>query len=340
MTSQQSMRVGVLGAGNWGTALAHQLATIGHDVRLWAYEKEVVDGINSSHRNPLFLSDAQLSERIEATNDLEEAVCDAALVLFVIPAQLQRSYLARVKSHLPVGAPLVICSKGIERESLATVEEVFEEELPESFHGQISVLSGPSFAAEVARGMPTYLTVACRNPDVAKTAQEAMASKNFRIYTTDDVMGVAIGGALKNVMAIAVGASDALGLGDNTRAGLITRGLAEITRLALSKGGRPETMLGLAGAGDLILTCTGDLSRNRTVGKLLAKGLSRTEIEAKMNMVAEGIATTESAHFLARRCEVDLPITEQIYGLLFGGITVLDALQALQERSLKEEWRA
>jgi glycerol-3-phosphate dehydrogenase (NAD(P)+) len=320
--------------------LAHQLATLGHDVNLWAYEKEVADGINRSRRNPLFLTDARLSERITATNDLHEAVCDAALVLFVIPAQLQRSYLGQAKPHLPAGVPLVICSKGIERESLATMEEVFEEELPEEYHGQISVLSGPSFAAEVARGMPTYLTVACRNPDVAKTAQEAMASKNFRIYTTDDVMGVSIGGALKNVMAIAVGASDALGLGDNTRAGLITRGLAEITRLALSKGGRSETMLGLAGAGDLILTCTGDLSRNRTVGKLLAKGLSRAEIDAKMNMVAEGIATTESAHFLAKRCGVDLPITEQIYGLLFGGTTVLDALQALQDRSLKEEWRA
>jgi glycerol-3-phosphate dehydrogenase (NAD(P)+) len=332
-------RIGILGGGSWGTALAQMLAKGGHQATLWAMEPEVVGGINTEHRNPLYLSDIPLPEALRATGDLEEAVRDADIVLFVIPAQFVRGYLVEVHDHLPPGIPLVICSKGIERGTLATMHRVFEEELPGKNQKGICVLSGPSFAAEVGRDLPTNVTCAATALDVAERVQSTIATRNFRIYTTDDVVGVEIGGALKNVMAIAVGCGEGLGFGHNTRAALVTRGLAELTRLALKLGGRPETMLGLAGVGDLILTCTGDLSRNRQVGIRLAKGQTVEAIKKEMKMVAEGIETAASAHDLAVREGVDAPITEQVYQVVHEGKTVLDAMRTLQDRALKAEWR-
>jgi glycerol-3-phosphate dehydrogenase (NAD(P)+) len=333
-----SLRVGVLGAGSWGTALSHLMGTQGHTVDLWAYEAEVVEGVDRDRKNPLYMTDLSLPENVNATGDLEEAVARAEMVLFVIPTQHARQYLRRVGDHLPSGVPLVACSKGIERKTLLTMEGIFAQELPEKKRAGYCVLSGPSFAAEVARGMPTNVTVACRDPATARTVQAAVSTRAFRAYTTDDVTGVEIGGALKNVIAIVAGGSDELGLGNNTRAAMITRGLAEITRLAVHLKARPETLLGLSGVGDLVLTCTSDLSRNRHVGKLLARGKSLADIQAEMTMVAEGVPTTESAHHLAREHGIDLPITEQLHAVLYQGKSVPEGMSALQDRSLKDEW--
>jgi glycerol-3-phosphate dehydrogenase (NAD(P)+) len=330
-------RVAVIGAGSWGTALGHLLARRGHDVTMWAYEPEVVAGINQNHHNPLFMSEAALPPNVRATGELAEALRGAQMVLFTIPAQLLRARVREVASLLPE-VPLVICSKGIERGTLSTLDEVFRQELPERLHRFVCVLSGPSFAAEVLAAHPTNVTLACRDREVARAAQAAIATRDFRLYTTDDVIGVEIGGALKNILAIVVGGADELGLGHNTRAALITRGLAEITRIAVKLGARPETLLGLSGVGDLVLTCTGDLSRNRTVGKLLARGYSMEQVRAEMKNVAEGVPTAESAHQLAQRHDIDTPIIEAVYQVLYEGTSVIEVMQQLQARSLKDEW--
>jgi len=338
MGEQQPQKITVLGAGSWGTALSHFLASSGHEVTLWALEPEVVEGINTRHKNPIYMKDAELPPNLKASGDYAEALEGAQLVLFVIPAQVVRGCLAQLAQLLPRDVPLVICSKGIERGTLATMEEVFTAELPEHFHRYLSVLSGPSFAAEVIAGLPTNVTVAARDKTIARQVQAAVGTRMFRIYTTDDMVGVEIGGALKNTMAIVVGGCDALGFGHNTRAAIITRGLAEITRIVVRMGGRPETMLGLAGVGDLVLTCTGDLSRNRSVGKLLAGGMSMDEVRGQMTEVAEGVATTESAYQLARKHGVDTPIIDMVYRVIYDGVPVAQAMASLQDRELKDEW--
>ena len=337
MTDEQ-LRVTVLGAGSWGTALGHLLAGRGHQVTMWAFEPEVVAGINERHVNPLYMKDTPLPPNMRASGSFAEALSGAQMVLFTIPAQRTRRVLRELAPLLPK-VPLVICSKGIERGTLATLDQVFREELPAELHRFIAVLSGPSFAAEVISNQPTNVTLACRDREVATAAQSAIATRAFRVYTTDDVLGVEIGGALKNILAIVVGATDELGLGHNTRAALITRGLAEITRIALRLGARPETLLGLSGVGDLVLTCTGDLSRNRTVGKLLARGCTMQQVRDQMSNLAEGVETTESAHQLAERLGVEVPIIDVVYAVIYEGKGVLDAMQALQGRSLKDEWR-
>lgn len=336
--AEESLRVTVIGSGSWGTALGHLLARGGHQVTMWALEPEVVAGINGQHRNPLYMSDAELPENMRASGDFAEALQGAQMVLFVIPAQVMRKQLRVMREHLPAAAPLVICSKGIERGTLATMDQVFREELPESFHKWIAVLSGPSFAAEVIQARPTNVTVAARDIEVAHQVQHSIATRDFRIYTTDDVIGVEMGGALKNILAIVIGGSDALGLGHNTRAALITRGLAEITRIAVNLGGRPETMLGLAGVGDLVLTCTGDMSRNRQVGKLLAQGHSMEQVKQEMKQVAEGVPTTESAYQLAHKHGIDAPIIDTVYKVIYEGLDIVSAWTALQDRQLKPEW--
>ena len=338
-TSQRKHRIGVFGGGSWGTALANALGGTGHDVTIWALEPEVVSGINERHRNPLFLKDTLLEPSVQASSDMADVVEGAELLLFVIPAQFVRPKLRELRDRLSPDAPLVICSKGIEQKTLCTMEEVFKQELPERLHHLVSVLSGPSFAAEVASGLPTSVTVAARDLEVARRVQKMVAARHFRVYTTDDVVGVEIGGALKNVMAIVVGGCDALGLGANTRAALITRGLAEITRIAVRLGGRAETLLGLSGVGDLVLTCTGDLSRNRNVGKLLAKGHTMDEVRGQMQAVAEGVPTTESAYQLAQKHGIDAPIIEVVYRVIYDGWSVPDAIKALQDRTPKDEWR-
>lgn len=332
------MRIGVLGAGSWGTVLAYLLAHKGYRVDLWAYEPQVVNRINAEHRNPCYATELRLPDTIHACSDPREAVDQSQIVLSVIPAQFVRRYLKEIAGNLPSDIPIVVCSKGIERGTFATMEEVFLQELPESNRAGYCVLSGPSFAKEVAQGMPTNVTLASRRLRVAKHVQTLLATRVFRVYTTFDVTGVEVGGAMKNVIAIAAGASDELGFGNNTRAALITRGLAEITRLAVNLEARPETLLGLAGVGDLFLTCSSDLSRNRQVGRLLARGRSLSDIQGEMKMVAEGITTTESAYQLAQSRGIDLPITEQLYRVLYEGKSVNDAMVALQDRALKDEW--
>jgi len=333
-----SLDVTVLGAGSWGTALTHLLARQGHRVRLWAREDEVVEGINRGRKNPLFLSEADLPEGVTATGDLGAAVQGAEMVLVVIPSQHVRSHMVAVRDDLPARIPVVICSKGIEQGTLCTMHQVLEEELPGKHHEGISVLSGPSFALEVVRRNPTNVTVAARSQAMAEQVQRAIATRDFRVYSSTDILGVELGGALKNVIAIAAGAADGLGFGHNSKAGLMTRGLAEITRLAVTMGGRPETMAGLAGMGDLILTCTGDLSRNRQVGQLLAGGKTFAQIRAEMRQVAEGVATSVSVHSLAAREAVDMPISEQVYRALHEDKPVPDAMETLLARSLKPEW--
>lgn len=334
----KTLKVTVLGAGSWGTALTHLVARLGHRVKLWAREAEVVEGINRTRRNPLFLSEAELPEGVTATGDLGEAVRDAEMVLVVIPSQFVRSHMVAIRDDLPARIPVVICSKGIEQDTLCTMHQVLTEELPGKHHDGISVLSGPSFALEVVKHHPTNVTVAAKSQAVAEQVQAALAARDFRVYTSTDVLGVELGGALKNVIAIAAGAADGLGFGHNSKAGLMTRGLAEITRLAVTMGGRSETMAGLAGMGDLILTCTGDLSRNRQVGQLLAEGKTLAEIRSQMRQVAEGVATSVSVHALAAREGVEMPISEQVYRSLHENKPVPDAMESLLARSLKPEW--
>lgn len=331
-------KITVLGAGHWGTALAHLAGRQGHEVTVWALEPEVVDGINETHRNPTFLSEMELPEGVWATGDLGESVRAAGMVLVVIPSQFVRPYMVAIRDELPPGIPVVICSKGIEKSSLSTMHQVLKEELPGKHHAGISVLSGPSFALEVARRYPTNVTVAAEDHGVAETIQKTLSTRDFRIYTSTDVVGVELGGALKNVIAIAAGAADGLAFGHNSKAGLMTRGLAEITRLAVSMGARPETMAGLAGMGDLILTCTGHLSRNRQVGEWLAQGKTMEDLRHEMRQVAEGVATSKSVHELASREQVDMPIAEQVYQVVHQGRSVPDAMEALLARALRPEW--
>jgi len=332
------LKVSVLGAGSWGTALAHLMGSQGHDVTIWAMEPEVVQGINEEHRNPVFLKEAHLPETVGATESITEAVAGAQMVLMVIPSQFVRERMVAVRDHIPRDIPIVICSKGIEQGSLCTMHQVLTEELPGKHHKGICVLSGPSFALETAKKMPTNVTVAADDTGVADFVQKAVATRYFRVYTSPDVIGVECGGALKNVIAIAAGGADGLSFGHNTKAGMLTRGLAEIARLAVAMGGRPETMMGLAGMGDLLLTCTGSLSRNRMVGQKLAEGKTLEQIKSEMRMVAEGVATSVSVHNLAAKFEVEMPISQQVYEVLHTGKSVTEALDALLSRPLKAEW--
>ncbi len=331
------MRVGVIGAGAWGTALAQLLASKGDQVRLWAHEPEVVEDVNRRHENRVFLGGVELHPELRATVELGEAVAGAELVLSVVPSHVVREVMGRLGPHLPVGVPLVSASKGIENDSLLTVGEVIEDVLPIVHHPVLCFLSGPSFAREVALLRPTAVSVAARFERVAVQVQQRLAAPTFRTYSTTDVVGVELGGALKNVIAIAAGAADGLGLGHNAVAALITRGLAEVTRLAVKRGANPLTLAGLSGMGDLVLTCTGGLSRNRQVGHKLAQGLTREEIVRDMRQVAEGILTARAAHQLAAREEIDMPICAHVYRMLYEGLPVQEAVIGLMGRSLKRE---
>jgi glycerol-3-phosphate dehydrogenase (NAD(P)+) len=331
------MRVAVLGAGAWGTALAHLMAVKAAEVRLWAFEPEVAEDVNTRHENGAYLPGVELPGTLTATPDLAEALAGAELVLSVVPSHVLRGVLERASPHLPRGVPIVSASKGIENDSLMTVGEVLEDVLPIVYHPMLVFLSGPSFAREVALMRPTAVSVAARYERVALTAQRLLSGPTFRAYTTTDVIGVELGGALKNVIAIAAGAADGLGLGDNAIAALITRGLAEITRLAVKRGANPLTLSGLSGLGDLVLTCTGSQSRNRMVGHKLAQGLTRVRIVEDMRQVAEGIQTARAAHALAEREEIDMPIAAQVHRMLYEDLPAPEAVSALLGRSLKRE---
>ncbi len=332
-----AIRVGVIGAGAWGTALAHLMASKGDEVVVWAFEPEVAEEINTENENRTYLPDAELPAGLRATNSLAEALDGRELVISVMPSHVVRDVMGRAAPHLPEGVPVVSASKGIENETLMTMSEVIEDVLPMVYHPVLAFLSGPSFAREVVRMQPTAVSVASRFERVAERVQKMMACPYFRIYTTNDVPGVEMGGALKNVIAIASGAAAGLGLGTNTIAALITRGLAEITRLAVKRGSNPLTLAGLSGMGDLVLTCTGPLSRNRTVGEKLGQGMKLSDIVRDMRQVAEGVKTAKSAYNLARREEIEMPITTMVYRMLYEDLPAQEALVGLMSRSLKKE---
>jgi len=330
-------RAAVIGAGSWGTALAELLASTGLPTVVWAYETDVAEEIEREHRNSRYLPEVTLDERLSATSDLEAAVRGASVVLSVSPSHVVRQVMKQAAPFIRPDALVVSASKGIENDTLQTMDEVLSDVLPAEIAARSVYLSGPSFALEVAQKQPTAVTVASRSQEAAERAQAIFQTPVFRVYTSADVRGVELGGALKNVIAIAAGAVDGLGFGYNTRAALITRGLAEITRLGVALGAQPLTFAGLAGMGDLILTCTGALSRNRSVGVELGKGRSLDDILGGMIMVAEGVRTSRSAHDLAQREGIEMPIVSEIYAVLFEGRAPRDAVENLMGREPKPE---
>ncbi len=330
--------VAVLGAGAWGTALGKALADKGELVRLWSHLPEVAEGINTTHENRRFLPGASLPASLTATADPAQALDGADLVLLVVPSHAMREVLGNLKGLLPPRAPLVNAAKGIENDSLMLVHEIARDVLGESVLERYTALSGPSFAKEVVERHPTAVVVAGKRAEVVTHVQHRFASDALRVYSSDDVVGVEVGGALKNVVAIAAGTADGLGFGYNTRAALITRGLAEIARVATAKGGSPLTVAGLAGMGDLVLTCTGELSRNRTVGYELGKGKTLSQALQALGHVAEGVKTAKSAFELSRKLGVDMPITQEVYLALYENKRPLDALTELMGRAQRQEF--
>lgn len=323
----------VIGAGSWGTALSVHLARAGHRVQLWAREPEIVGGIRSARRNPWYLSDIDLPPGLHVAGNPEEVAAGAAIVVLAVPSEYAVGVLASL-GGLPAGVPLVSATKGFDPVSHRRMSELMAERFPEA---PIAVLSGPTFAREVALGRPTACVVASSDATLAARLQERLGTREFRLYTNTDVVGVEVGGALKNVIAIATGLADGLGLGENARAALVTRGLAEISRLALALGGRASTLAGLAGLGDLVLTCTGSLSRNRALGVALAQGRTREGLERETRMIAEGARTVTSALALAGRHGVSVPICTEVGAVLFDHKAPREALAALLARVTRPE---
>jgi len=333
----EEIKIGVVGAGSWGTALANLLATKGYAVDLWVYEASVRDEILEHGENRVFLPGITLSSQLRPWNDIADVVTGKDLVLTVVPSHLVRQVAGKMAPHISTDAIIVSASKGIENKTFLTMTRVLGDMLQNTRKENIAVLSGPSFAFEVARTMPTVVTVASSDLKVAETIQHIFATPFFRVYTNDDPIGVELGGSVKNVIAIAAGIIDGLGLGLNTRAALITRGQTEIRRLGLKMGANPRTFTGLAGIGDLILTCTGDLSRNHTVGKRIGQGEKLADILSGMKMVAEGIKTSESVYNFSRSLGVEMPICHEIYHVLYDDVSPEDALFRLMTRDLKKE---
>ena len=335
--ANERRRVAVIGSGSWGTSLALVAARNRHDVMMWAREPEVADSITRSHRNPFYLSEFELPENISATTSVEASLEDADFVIMVVPSHAFREVLGSMRPHLKPETVIVGATKGVETGSLMRMSEVARSVLGESFEPRFVALSGPSFAHEVAQGDPTALVAASREREWRERVQQELSSNVFRVYTNSDVVGVELGGAVKNVVAIGAGVVRGLGLGTNTVAAIITRGLAEMTRLALAEGARPETLSGLAGLGDLVLTCTGELSRNRKVGIELGQGRALPDILGDMREVAEGVNTTRAIHYLGRQLQVDMPITDSIHALLYDHKSAIDAANDLMGRPLKRE---
>ena len=329
-------RIGVIGGGSWGTVLADLLAAKGFAVDLWALEPEVAEQINAGHENRIFLPGVRLSSNLKASNELAATAYGKDLLVVVVPSHVMREISIGFSDCLGAQTMVVSASKGIENRTHLTMTGVLKETLRVG-DDRLAALSGPSFAVEVARRIPTGVTVASRNPDLAHRVQQAFATSYFRVYTSEDTIGVELGGSVKNVIAISAGILDGLRLGLNTRAALITRGMTEIRRLGKRMGANPRTFTGLAGFGDLILTCTGDLSRNHTVGKKIAEGRSLKEILGEMRMVAEGVRTAQSAYHLSRRLEVEMPICHQTYRILYEELPPREALYQLMTRDLKPE---
>jgi glycerol-3-phosphate dehydrogenase (NAD(P)+) len=331
------VKVAVIGAGSWGTALALAAARGGREVVLWARRADAADALEREHENVAYLPGARFPENLRTTVSLGEAVDGAGIVVSVVPSHVSRTVVRNMREFLGREAVLVNATKGIENDTLMRMSEVAADELGHTVLGRYVALSGPSFAAEVARGVPTAVVAASQSDEAAVLVQRALSTSTFRIYTNDDVVGVELGGSLKNVIAIATGGVVGLGFGHNSVAAIITRGLAEMTRLAVRMGGRVETLAGLAGLGDLVLTCTGDLSRNRQVGVELGRGRVLAEILGGMREVAEGVKTTRAAWELGRRSAVELPITNAVYSLLYEGGAARDMADALMGRPLRRE---
>jgi glycerol-3-phosphate dehydrogenase (NAD(P)+) len=331
------MKVGVIGAGSWGTTLANVLAKKGLDVTLWVYEKDLAERMQVNRINDLYLGGITLSKNLTFTNNLVDAVAGRQVLVLVSPSQVMRRVLEQLVPYLKKDCLLVSAAKGIENDTLLTMSEVLPEVLGPAISQRSAFLSGPSFAREVAEDQPTAVAVAAENLSVARCIQELFSTDYFRVYTNKDVVGIEIGGALKNVIALAAGIADGLGFNHNARAALITRGLVEIARLGVAKGANEATFYGLAGMGDLVLTCTGDLSRNRTVGIELGRGRKLDHILSQMKMVAEGVKTTLSAYQLAIKLGVVMPITEQMYKILYEEKDPKVAVVDLMQRALTSE---
>ncbi len=330
--------IAVLGAGSWGTALANVLASNGRATRLWAYEPEVAENVRTDQRNEKYLPDVELDLALEATADMDAALDGATVVVSVSPSHVVRSVMQEAGTYLGGTQPLIVsASKGIEIHTDLRMSQVLREVLGEETAGGCVVLSGPSFAAELARRLPTAVTLASASETNARHVQGLFQNDHFRLYTQSDLVGTELGGALKNVIALAAGISDGLGLGTNARAALMTRGLAEIGRLAERLGGEGATLAGLAGVGDLILTCTGDLSRNRRVGLAVGRGENLDDVLAGMTAVAEGVRTTEAARDLAGRHGVEMPIVGAVYSILYEHVDPRRALALLMSREPKPE---
>jgi glycerol-3-phosphate dehydrogenase (NAD(P)+) len=332
--------VSVIGAGAWGTALGRHMAAQGSAVRLWAYEKEVVAAIATKRENTLFLPGVSLPASLVPTQSLREALADTEAVLFAVPSHVARAVLRDIACHLKTPVPFISAAKGIEEASLKLMTQVMADELPQFCEPLLMVLSGPSFAAEVSRGQPTAVCLAGHDLAPVRALQGLLMSPTFRVYVDQDMIGVQLGGALKNVIALAAGVVDGLGLGQNARAALITRGLAEMVRLGVAMGADARTFYGLSGVGDLVLTCTGPLSRNRTVGVRLGKGEPLAAILQNMQAVAEGVRTARAARGLALRYGVEMPIVQEVNAVLFEGKACRQAVADLMEREAKEEKRA
>jgi len=331
-----AFRIGVIGGGSWGTVLAGLLAAKGFSVHLWVFEPEVAEQINTHRENRVFLPGITLSPNLTAFNDLASAIAGKDLLLVVVPSHVIRETSTGMAGRLGARTMVVSASKGIENKTHLTMTGVLKETLGLG-DDRVAVLSGPSFAVEVARKLPTVVTVASRSQALAQMVQQVFATPYFRVYTSQDTIGVELGGSVKNVIAIAAGIIDGLGLGLNTRAALITRGMTEIRRLGKRLGADPRTFTGLAGYGDLILTCTGDLSRNHTLGRQIAAGRKLSDILGEMRMVAEGVRTARSVYNLSNRLGVEMPICHQTYRILYEDLPPREALYQLMTRDLKPE---
>lgn len=329
-------KVTVFGAGSWGTALSYVLAQNGHDLLLWTHRQEQADEINN-HTNERYLKEIRLPDSIKATADLDKAVAHADIIVLAVPTKAMREVSRDIRARLTKKALFVHVSKGIEPDSLKRISEMIRDEIPAEFIEEVVILSGPSHAEEVVLEHPTTVTAACANTQAANRIQDLFMNSYFRVYTNTDVIGVEIGGALKNIIALAVGITDGLGYGDNAKAAIMTRGLAEIARLGVKMGATPLTFSGLSGVGDLIVTCTSVHSRNWRAGNMLGKGKNVEEVLEEMGMVVEGIRTTKAAHQLAEKYQVPMPITQALYMVLFEGVNPEKAVEELMGRMKKNE---
>lgn len=336
MREPENAKIGVIGAGSWGTAIAGMLGAKGYEVDLWAHEPEVCRAIREDRENTMFLPGIRLSGNIRVYNEMDPVASGKDLVVLVVPSHVMRPVAGEAAGRLADETLVVSAAKGIENKTHLTMTGVLAEVMP-GRQGRLAVLSGPSFAGEVARQMPTVVTAASASREVAAYVQQVFSTPFFRVYTNTDVIGVELGGAVKNVIAIASGIVDGMGLGLNSRAALITRGLVEIRRLGIRLGANPHTFAGLSGMGDLVLTCTGTLSRNHTVGKRIGEGKSLGEILSQMSMVAEGVRTAKSVYNLSKKVDVEMPISDAVYDVLYEGLKPEEAVYRLMTRSLKSE---